>query len=97
VDTLRRPRRRLHGLSTAYTSVALEERGQGSGRDVVVVEKSQVGAGASGIAAPDLRGRGSRRLSGGRPGRNRHVRAERGRISPPVTWAVKDSNLRPWD
>jgi methylglutamate dehydrogenase subunit A len=46
----------VHGLSSAYhLALALEERGRGSGRDVVVVEKSRIGAGASGIACGVVR------------------------------------------
>ncbi len=46
----------VHGLSTAYhLALELTERGQGSGRDVIVVEKSRIGAGASGIACGVVR------------------------------------------
>jgi len=46
----------VHGLSTAYhLALALAERGQGSGEDVVVLEKSRIGAGASGIACGVVR------------------------------------------
>lgn len=46
----------VHGLSTAYhLARALDERGQGSGEDVVVLEKSRIGAGASGIACGVVR------------------------------------------
>jgi methylglutamate dehydrogenase subunit A len=46
----------VHGLSTAYhLALALEERGEGSGRDVIVLEKSRLGAGASGIACGVVR------------------------------------------
>src|SRR4051795_3968581 len=46
----------VHGLSTAYhLALALERDGKGSGRDVVVLEKSRVGAGASGIACGVVR------------------------------------------
>ena len=40
----------IHGLSTAYhLANELSARGLGSGADVVVLEKSRPGAGASGI------------------------------------------------
>jgi glycine/D-amino acid oxidase-like deaminating enzyme len=46
----------VHGLSTAYhLARALREKGQGSGADVVVLEKKRVGAGASGIACGVVR------------------------------------------
>ena len=46
----------IHGLSTAYhLATMLEERGLGAGADVVVVDKSGVGAGASGIACGVVR------------------------------------------
>src|ERR1044072_5995571 len=46
----------VHGLSTAYhLALALEESGRGSGRDVIVLEKSRLGAGASGIACGVVR------------------------------------------
>jgi glycine/D-amino acid oxidase-like deaminating enzyme len=46
----------IHGLSTAYhLAVELRSRGLGSGRDVVVLEKSSPGAGASGIACGVVR------------------------------------------
>src|SRR5437870_8057 len=46
----------VHGLSSAYhLALAPEARGRGSGRDVVVVEKSRIGAGASGIACGVVR------------------------------------------
>ena len=42
----------VHGLSTAYhLALALEDKGQGSGADVIVLEKNHIGAGASGIAS----------------------------------------------
>jgi glycine/D-amino acid oxidase-like deaminating enzyme len=45
----------VHGLSTAYhLALALEERGR-SGREVIVLEKSRTGAGASGIACGVVR------------------------------------------
>jgi glycine/D-amino acid oxidase-like deaminating enzyme len=46
----------VHGLSTAYhLALALEERGGGSGNDVIVLEKNRIGAGASGIACGVVR------------------------------------------
>ena len=46
----------IHGLSTAYhLARALKARGQGSGRDVVVIDKTGIGAGASGIACGVVR------------------------------------------
>jgi glycine/D-amino acid oxidase-like deaminating enzyme len=46
----------IHGLSTAYhLAQELESRGTGSGGDVVVLDKSQPGAGASGIACGVVR------------------------------------------
>ena len=46
----------IHGLSTAYhLAKELRARGQGSGADVVVLEKSEPGAGASGIACGVVR------------------------------------------
>jgi glycine/D-amino acid oxidase-like deaminating enzyme len=46
----------IHGLSTAYhLAMELRARGLGSGEDVVVVDKSQPGAGASGIACGVVR------------------------------------------
>jgi glycine/D-amino acid oxidase-like deaminating enzyme len=46
----------IHGLSTAYhLARELRSRGLGSGRDVVVLEKSAPGAGASGIACGVVR------------------------------------------
>jgi methylglutamate dehydrogenase subunit A len=46
----------MHGLSTAYhLAKELRTRGTGSGADVVVIEKSQPGAGASGIACGVVR------------------------------------------
>src|SRR5580765_7175826 len=46
----------MHGLSTAYHLASeLRERGAGSGSDVVVLEKSHPGAGASGIACGVVR------------------------------------------
>ncbi|MDQ3875833.1 MAG: FAD-binding oxidoreductase [Actinomycetota bacterium] len=46
----------VHGLSTAYhLALELERNGTGSGEDVVVLEKSRIGAGASGIACGVVR------------------------------------------
>src|ERR687895_949038 len=46
----------IHGLSTAYhLAKELKERGLGSGHDVVVLEKAEPGAGASGIACGVVR------------------------------------------
>jgi len=46
----------IHGLSTAWhLADALTERGEGSGADVVVIDKTEVGAGASGIACGVVR------------------------------------------
>lgn len=46
----------IHGLSTAYhLAIELKARGLGSGRDVLVVDKTSIGAGASGIACGVIR------------------------------------------
>jgi glycine/D-amino acid oxidase-like deaminating enzyme len=46
----------IHGLSTAYhLAHGLAARGQGSGADIVVLDKSHPGAGASGIACGVVR------------------------------------------
>ena len=46
----------IHGLSTAYhLAKELRTRGLGSGEDIVVLDKSQPGAGASGIACGVVR------------------------------------------
>src|SRR5205085_99423 len=46
----------VHGLSTAYhLGRTLREKGQGSGTDIVVLEKKRAGAGASGIACGVVR------------------------------------------
>ncbi len=46
----------IHGLSTAWhLAMELEARGRGSGQDVVVLDKTGVGAGASGIACGCVR------------------------------------------
>lgn len=46
----------IHGLSTAYhLAVELRCRGKGSGEDIIVLDKSGIGAGASGIACGVIR------------------------------------------
>jgi len=46
----------IHGLSTAYhLALELKARGKGTGADVLVVDKGDVGAGASGIACGVIR------------------------------------------
>ncbi|MEX2524104.1 MAG: FAD-binding oxidoreductase [Gammaproteobacteria bacterium] len=46
----------IHGLSTAYhLALQLEERGLGKGEDILVVDKRDIGAGASGIACGVVR------------------------------------------
>lgn len=46
----------IHGMSTAWhLAMELEARGRGSGRDIVVLDKSGPGAGASGIACGCVR------------------------------------------
>jgi methylglutamate dehydrogenase subunit A len=46
----------VHGLSSAYPlALELEASGKGSGKDIVVLEKSHIGAGASGIACGVVR------------------------------------------
>jgi glycine/D-amino acid oxidase-like deaminating enzyme len=46
----------VHGLSSAYhLALELEASGRGSGEDIVVLEKSHIGAGASGIACGVVR------------------------------------------
>src|ERR1700683_5569047 len=46
----------VHGLSTAYhLAVRLKETGCGSGSDILVVDKTAIGAGASGIACGVIR------------------------------------------
>ena len=46
----------VHGLSTAYhLAVALKARGQGSGEDILVIDKTSIAAGASGIACGIVR------------------------------------------
>lgn len=46
----------IHGLSTAWNLArGLSARGRGDGRDVVVVDKADIGAGASGVACGVIR------------------------------------------
>lgn len=46
----------IHGLSTAYhLALELKARGLGSGSDILVVDKTSIGAGASGIACGVVR------------------------------------------
>lgn len=46
----------IHGLSTAYhLATKLKETGRGSGEDILVVDKSAIAAGASGIACGVIR------------------------------------------
>jgi len=46
----------IHGLSTAYhLAVKLREKGTGSGRDIVIFDKTSIAAGASGIACGVVR------------------------------------------
>jgi len=46
----------IHGLSTAYhLALQLKARGIGSGKDIVIIDKTDVGAGASGIACGVIR------------------------------------------
>lgn len=46
----------VHGLSTAYhLAKYLKEKGQGSGEDILVIEKSSIAAGASGVACGNVR------------------------------------------
>ncbi|MBW1800945.1 MAG: FAD-binding oxidoreductase, partial [Deltaproteobacteria bacterium] len=46
----------IHGLSTAYhLSKELKTGGQGSGHDILVIDKTAIGAGASGIACGIIR------------------------------------------
>jgi len=46
----------IHGLSTAYhLALELKARGRGDGRDVLVIDKTSIGAGASGIACGVVR------------------------------------------
>jgi methylglutamate dehydrogenase subunit A len=46
----------IHGLSTAWhLALALKEKNKGSGKDILVVDKGAIGAGASGIACGVVR------------------------------------------
>lgn len=46
----------IHGLSTAWhLAKALKEKGSGSGKDILVIDKTSIGAGASGIACGVIR------------------------------------------
>ena len=46
----------IHGLSTSYhLALELKNRGLGSGKDILVIDKSGIGAGASGIACGVVR------------------------------------------
>ncbi|MFT5110779.1 MAG: glycine/D-amino acid oxidase-like deaminating enzyme [Parasphingorhabdus sp.] len=46
----------IHGLSTAYhLALELKARGKGDGRDILIVDKSAIAAGASGIACGVVR------------------------------------------
>jgi glycine/D-amino acid oxidase-like deaminating enzyme len=46
----------VHGLSTAYhLALELEARGKGSGQDILVIDKTAIAAGASGIACGVVR------------------------------------------
>jgi len=46
----------IHGLSTAYhLSIELKSRGIGSGKDIIVIDKSGISAGATGIACGVIR------------------------------------------
>ena len=46
----------IHGLSTGWhLAMELARRGRGSGKDVIVLDKTGVGAGASGIACGCVR------------------------------------------
>lgn len=46
----------IHGLSTAYhLALELKRTGRGSGKDILVVDKTSIGAGASGIACGVVR------------------------------------------
>ncbi len=46
----------IHGLSTAYhLALELKRTGRGSGQDILVVDKTSIGAGASGIACGVVR------------------------------------------
>ncbi len=46
----------IHGLSTAYhLALALKHQGRGDGRDILVIDKTGIAAGASGIACGVVR------------------------------------------
>jgi len=46
----------IHGLSTAYhLAQTLKACGKGTGKDIIVIDKSEIGAGASGIACGVIR------------------------------------------
>jgi methylglutamate dehydrogenase subunit A len=46
----------IHGLSTGWhLALELEKRGRGSGKDIIILDKTGVGAGASGIACGCVR------------------------------------------
>jgi len=46
----------MHGLSTAYhLAIELKTKGRGSGSDILVIDKTAIGAGASGIACGVIR------------------------------------------
>ncbi len=46
----------IHGLSTAYhLALELKRRGKGSGTDILVLDKTGIAAGASGIACGVIR------------------------------------------
>ena len=46
----------MHGLSTAYhLAEELKAKRRGSGRDILVIDKTAIGAGASGIACGVIR------------------------------------------
>src|SRR6185503_2293812 len=46
----------IHGLSTAYhLALKLKESGKGSGKDILVIDKTSIAAGASGIACGVIR------------------------------------------
>ncbi|MDG1858078.1 MAG: FAD-dependent oxidoreductase, partial [Emcibacteraceae bacterium] len=46
----------IHGLSTAYhLALELKAKGKGSGKDILIVDKSGISAGATGIACGVVR------------------------------------------
>ena len=46
----------MHGLSSAFhLAQELKSSGRGSGRDILVIDKTAIGAGASGIACGVIR------------------------------------------